>query len=311
MEDLYCSDFQQFKEIVLEKLKDRYHDAMVSITSVTKNNGIVLDGLVIREDGRNISPTIYLQSFWRDKLDDNAIEKIVEQISTIYENHVGNEIVPASIINDIPDFEKIKDKIYYIIVNKAANKVLLKQSPHTEFLDLAVLYKISLTIADGVVGSILIKNEIFRMWDVTEKELFSIALDNTNKLFKPIILNIQDLLIEMNRTNGICCNEELDMMCQMEMEQHLLVVTNSEKINGAGIVFFNKDIQAELSKIFDGDFVIIPSSVHECICTNPCDTNVIKRMVHEVNETQVSKEEVLSNSVYFYNSMKKEIQIAI
>lgn len=53
-------DYQQFKETVVEGLKNIYPNATVSLASVEKNNGIELDGVVIREEGQNISPNIYL-----------------------------------------------------------------------------------------------------------------------------------------------------------------------------------------------------------------------------------------------------------
>ena len=48
-------DYQQFKETVVEGLKNIYPYATVSLASVKKNNGIELDGVVIRELGQNIS----------------------------------------------------------------------------------------------------------------------------------------------------------------------------------------------------------------------------------------------------------------
>ena len=48
--------------------------------SITKNNGIVLDGVVIREEDQRISPTIYLQSFYERVTDDDSIDNVISEI---------------------------------------------------------------------------------------------------------------------------------------------------------------------------------------------------------------------------------------
>ena len=57
---------------------------------------------------------------------------------------------------------------------------------------------------------------------------------------------------------------------------------------------------------------ILPSSIHEVILlpdTGLGSPQELKRMIHEVNSTQVAPEEVLSNSLYYYDSLQKRIRI--
>ena len=53
----------------------------------------------------------------------------------------------------------------------------------------------------------------------------------------------------------------------------------------------------------ESDFWLLPSSIHECILV-PSDVSMTKEeleaMVHHVNEIEVTREEYLSDSVYFY-----------
>lgn len=57
-------NYEEFKEYIKEniksKLPEQYETAQVDIHPVTKNNGIILDGLTIYEETQTISPTIYL-----------------------------------------------------------------------------------------------------------------------------------------------------------------------------------------------------------------------------------------------------------
>ena len=45
-------------------------------------------------------------------------------------------------IKDLSDFEKIKDIIYYKVINYEMNRALLSKIPHFKFLDLAIVFYI-------------------------------------------------------------------------------------------------------------------------------------------------------------------------
>lgn len=54
----------------------------------------------------------------------------------------------------------------------------------------------------------------------------------------------------------------------------------------------------------DGDYYILPSSIHEIILC-PADgkkAEELKRMVYGINRLVVREEEVLSDSVYYYHA---------
>ena len=303
-------DYQQFKETVVEGLQRIYPDAAVSLASVTKNNGIVLDGVVIREEGQNISPNIYLQNWFSMAASGDDIDDVINRISRCYEEHkiAG---VADEFISSISDYSAVSNRIYCIIINAEKNQGLLKECPHRKMLDLAIVYRINVEMFDGTVGSILIRNEMMKMWKVTEQDIYAAAENNTKSLFESTIQNINEVLIEM--MHGRCCSDSelMDTIYNFDIENHMYVVSNRYKTNGAGLIFLDKEVQQNVSDIMGGDFVIIPSSVHETICTDMGDIDAIKAMVQDVNNTQVSAEEVLSDSVYFYNSKEKEIQIAI
>ena len=82
----------------------------------------------------------------------------------------------------------------------------------------------------------------------------------------------------------------------------MYVLTNEHRTFGAaGMLNFEL-----LDEFFDehGSFFILPSSIHELILVcrqNMDDAMNYKKMVEEVNETQVPQMEFLSNSVYFYD----------
>ena len=62
-------DYESFKQEIVDSIKDylpdKYADASVQLQTITKNNDQILDGLTITSPDSNVSPTIYLNSFYR------------------------------------------------------------------------------------------------------------------------------------------------------------------------------------------------------------------------------------------------------
>lgn len=87
------------------------------------------------------------------------------------------------------------------------------------------------------------------------------------------------------------------------------ILSNEQKMNGATALLDSK-MMDEISERMGGDFYILPSSLHEVIILPVRDDFNIKdleAMVQDVNATQVSNEDQLSDHVYAYDSVEKEI----
>ena len=62
---LNYEEFQSYvEESILDFLPEKYENAIVSINTVTKNNGRELQAVCVRTQESNISPTVYLESFY-------------------------------------------------------------------------------------------------------------------------------------------------------------------------------------------------------------------------------------------------------
>ena len=58
-------NYEEFKKALIQKVTEGAgEDAEITVHRVPKNNGVVLDGLTIMKKGRNIAPTIYLDSYY-------------------------------------------------------------------------------------------------------------------------------------------------------------------------------------------------------------------------------------------------------
>lgn len=81
---------------------------------------------------------------------------------------------------------------------------------------------------------------------------------------------------------------------------------------GANIMYMalqQKDSLLDDVNDLAGDFYIIPSSVHELLLIPQDfgDPSDLIELVKNINATEVSPEDFLSNSIYEYDSLSKEI----
>ena len=127
---------------------------------------------------------------------------------------------------------------------------------------------------------------------------YECALENTPLLQGYELADMNTVLEEMKALGGID-DEEIE---DMQQEVPMYVLSNKSRINGASCILY-KDILKDFAMVVDKDLYVLPSSIHEVILL-PSDgtqeSEQLKEMVREINQSQVEKEEVLSDSVYYY-----------
>lgn len=274
----------------------------VKINKVMKNNGVILHGINIIEPGINVTPTIYMESFFNDFEKGVRLEEIAERIWEIYKR---DRVTHYFDMNWFKDFEHVRERVAYKLVNAEANRELLEQIPYEKVLDLAKVYYVSVNTEEFGSGTILIYNTHLELWGITAEQLRKIAEENTPKLFPTQVNTMFNIMSEMLDIG------ELDFE-ENEAFPQMYVMTNSERIFGAATMCYNGVIRDFADKM-DSDIIILPSSLHELIMIpmkEDADMEAFKNMVYEVNRTQVANEEVLSDSVYIYRRKENHLEIA-
>ena len=82
----------------------------------------------------------------------------------------------------------------------------------------------------------------------------------------------------------------------------LYVLTNSDKLFGASVILYPHLLES-IAKRMDCDFIILPSSIHEVLLIPDSSENKslhYDAIIQEVNLTQLSPEEILSDHAYYY-----------
>lgn len=300
-------NYEEFKKEVTENIKEHlsseYDDVTVSIHDVVKNNDQHLDGLMIKDESVNISPTIYLNSFYEEYIDGADMDEILDKISGIYEANVVDHDFDLSTITD---FEAAKDKIVARVVNAEYNSELLANRPHMIMDDLAVTYHIELGRNGDGAMSAAITNELAKQFGVTAEDLHKVALANIDMNNKSVFKGMTEVMMELVGT-------EIPPEAMLnDGREQMYVLSNESRMNGASAILDTK-MMDNIAEKLDGDYYILPSSVHETLVvpmSSEADRDTLESMVRDVNATQLAPQEKLSDHVYVYDSAEHEVMRA-
>lgn len=299
----------------------------VAINKVLKNNDVELDALTVSSSETNVSPTIYLNSYYKEYENGREAGEIAAEIYQLYENHRDKFKFNMDMFKD---FDGVKERIAYKLINKKANERLLVQIPFVEVLDLAIVFYC--LVDNDFLGSAtaLIHNVHIDMWGLTVDELFEAAKKNTprilpydlrdmNDVIKDILVSdIENTIYENDYRYDENCNipspeivaeRLLKGIREAEDAIEMYVLTNKQKINGAACIFY-EGVLKEFADQKQKNLYILPSSIHEVILvpvTDDIDKEELCRMVEEVNREELEEGDVLSDAVYCYDRIQDEI----
>lgn len=279
-------EYNEFvEEIRCNVEANRNCDGEVRMLKIMRNNGCELDGLTIVRKGCPGSPTIYLNGYYNQFEAGRSIVSITREVLNTYESGWEKLESMAGIFND---FEEIKKRVAYKLVNYEKNKELLQDVPHKRFMNLAVVFYCLIERESNYNATALIHNSHLGLWGVSESEIYSLARKNTPNLLPYRITRI-DEVVDIPKDS---CRED-DMM---------YILTNDSGINGAASLLYDGVID-EFAERFAADVIVIPSSVHEVLLVplkEEYDVSELNMLVKEVNNTIVDEEETLADNVYIY-----------
>lgn len=308
---------EEFASRILDEIKEQFPNMKVQLKDVQKNNNIILHGLIIGSDkNRDVAPTIYIDKYMKDEEDavyeQEYLEDVIADIQEQYEAGQKEVAYIQSIMDSLLDFDMMKEKIYFSLVNYDKNKDFLMKIPHRKFLDLAITYRMLIkSTKNGEVINSIVSNDVLERWgDITEEELYNLAMENTPKLFEFESQKITDLLSKfMNNEEKKAVENEI------EKENMLLVVSNKNKNKGSYVMLYQNYLREVIKQYGFSRAYILPSSIHEVLLlledpkkglVNVLD---ILDMVKTVNMNEVDEHEILADSVYEI-SLTDDIAIA-
>ena len=299
--------YDTFKEQILAGMKARIPLASLSIQSVVKNNNVQLDGLTIMEGGTNLSPTIYLNYFYETYQNGVEFSSILDTILHTYQSNKPRGKIDTSFFTD---YANVRPHIAYKLIHYERNRHLLADLPHFRYLDLAIVFYCLVSSSPSGNATILIRKVHLRFWNISPTQLFDAAKENTPRLLSYDLRNMNDLMEELlapahSTLSDPDIKKEDAAICPM------YVLTNQNKLNGASCILYEHLLEHFADRLCC-DLYILPSSIHEVIlipATSDTSYQELSQMVQEVNDTQVSPEEILSDHVYYFSRSSGSIRM--
>ena len=146
--------YQQFLTEIQLQIHSLFDtDVTIQLHKIQKNNGVTLDGLTILQKGCNISPTIYLNDYYKEYQAGKSIHNIILHIREIYRAYRPSSSVDVAFFTN---FENVRHRILFKLIHYQKNEELLKEIPHFRYLDFAVVFYCLLSSSSQGNATILI-----------------------------------------------------------------------------------------------------------------------------------------------------------
>lgn len=290
-------NYQQFVCAVEKRVKQQMTGGMTAcIRSATKNNGKKRIGIMISEEGSNISPTIYLEEYFEQFQKHKSIDAVVKNILRLYEEVRVEHTWEMSMLQN---FSKTRQKIVYKLIGEEENKELLETIPHVRYLDLAIVFYILLDISEFGTAVVLITNDIMKRWNIEKEMLYSIAHQNTKKLLPAEFQTMRSVMAELLGKESVA----------EEGEDSMYILTNDLRSFGAACILYDEVLE-HIGKQLGENYYVLPSSVHEVIIVPESKSPnrvELEEMIEEINDTQVEEEEILSYRAYYFSRKENRL----
>lgn len=300
--------YQLFKSYIRDHICNAFPEGTtVNIQSVQKNNQVLLDGLTIMESDCNVAPTIYLNDYYADYCNGASLEEIINRIMTLYQSAKPDAPIDISFFTD---FEQAQNHIMFKLINYEKNETLLKDIPHFSYMDLAIVFYCMVESRSTGNATILIRNNHLSLWDISAEVLYQYARRNTPTALPPLCQPLTSMLIDILGEEAVPPD-----LCKVNDTEHvppLFVLTNEKKYFGACTLLYPDSLKQVATQL-QQDLYILPSSIHEVLLL-PVETQMspdeLCEMVREVNQTQLSQEEILSDHIYYYSLDRDTLRMA-
>ena len=302
------------KEIIKDAIKremgKRYPEGKVMESTFIKNNISKL-GITVKLPNIKVTPVVYVDDMYDYYNNVNDLDDTLNKAISLIEssiNSIENTNLDDTVSNLIGD---IKGNVFPRLVNTKTNEVMLKNTPHRDFLDMSIVYYIEQYNDElGAIEGIRITNELMKSENLSEEELYHNSMKNMLEKEKSRLIPM--IKVIMSIQFGIPLRET-EISESDFSDGDFIMLSNERGINGSRRLLDTRAL-IKASEIAESDLYILPSSTQEVLIVSVNEINAspseLKNMVREVNISEVSKEERLTDNVYIFRRDTNTIEIA-
>ena len=298
-------DFEEFKRNFQDDLQDRlsdrgFDDLKVESMPVEKLNGSY-EGLIVKTEGSCIGVNANMTAMFQSYEDGAAYDKVVDRAADMIEQGLNN--APNIEIAKFTDYDQMKNKLAMEVVSSDRNADMLQNVPHENIEDMAVVYRFIVGSGPDENSSILVTNNMLDSYGITQEQLHTDAMENAPAIRPSEIRGMTEILSEMMPGTGMRVDPA---------DEQMFVASVPDKIHGAGVLAYPNFMEDAAQKL-GGDYFVLPSSINEVILVRDngqMSAEELQNMVKDVNASQVSPEEQLTDHAYHYDSKDHIFEMA-
>lgn len=305
-------DYATFLETIKQALQTQLdEDLQLVIRPVPKNNSVMMDGLSIQSSDSSLAPTVYLNPYYTLYQDGMSPEAICSDILGLFRTSLPSDLCPEK---DLGNFDDMKSRIMMRLIHTDSNQELLQNVPHVPYLDLSIVFYLFLDRTSSGQMTSLIHRDLQERWKTKTPELLRLALRNTPREYPAELKSMSEVMKDIARQNlGSDYNEQsLDQLLEEEESfSPLYVLSNSSGIYGACCMLYQNALK-NFADSLGYDLIIIPSSIHEVLLApdnNKMSFEYLNSMVTNINQSEVPKEDWLSDHIYLYTRADDRIRV--
>lgn len=306
---VYEAFLEHIKQSLQQHLGSGYR---ITIHQIPKNNGKIMDGLSILMPDAQLAPTLFLNPYYEQFCNGMSFDDIVADILELFSNNP----TPSCVLpKQMAQFDLMEDKIMFKLIHGASNQELLKDIPYIPYLDLAIVFYLFLERNASGQMTAMIHNDHMKLWNVKEKDLLALALENTPKAFPAEIKSMAEVIKDMvgDHLGERYEEEDLDDIFESScIRMPLYVLSNQTGLHGAGCMIY-RDVLKNFADSLGKDLIILPSSIHEVLLT-PSEPGIsyeeLSSLVTCINQNEVLEEDRLSNQIYLYSRATDRLRLA-
>ena len=194
----------------------------------------------------------------------------------------------------------------------APNVKAINEKPHETFADIAIQYMVPIAEDEETRASYIVSNSILDNWGITVSELKQAALENSEQQFIPMIGSLEAIMVSIAldtpRQKKL---KPVSRVAPDSLDVNEIYVLSNQDLEFGAHVMGNPEALDQIANGFGCGFYILPSSVHELLIVShelKASPRELNNMVQEVNRTEVSEEEKLSDSLFTYSLETKELK---
>lgn len=290
------SKLEQVAEAVKIALGEEYNSKTVQMV---KNNRVVVYGILVLYKEECVGTVVYLEE---RNLECSSISELADFVCRQYQK----SLVSKNTLDSIKEYgnkQFVLSNVVYQLINREKNADFLKSTPHKDFLDLALIYRVVLAASEDGLVSYVVENSFLSETGISLEELDEAARENTIRRLGVCYHTLDEVLKE-HLTPDFVLNE---------FAKSMYVLTNKSCTNGAALLVY-PNVLADLAEKLGSDLIVLPSSIHEVLIIvdqHGAMVEDLHDMVEAVNEDVVREEEFLSNNVYRFAKDTGVLEIVV